>query len=164
MRCFFRFAVVFLPRLSVLTLAACLVLPAPAFCVEIPEELFQAVEHLGSPLSVLMPPLNRLFEDEEVKKLRRAAEQGDASAQTSLGWLYMYGQGVPQNDKEALKWFRLAAAQGYANGQYNVGLLYMMGRGVPQNYEEALKWFRLAAAQGHAAGRQIGRASCRERV
>ena len=133
MRCFSWFAAVFSPRLSVLTLAACLVLPAPAFCVEIPEELFQAVEHLGSPLSVLMPPLNRLFEDEEVKKLRRAAEQGDASAQTSLGWLYMYGQGVPQNDKEALKWFRLAAAQGYANGQYNVGLLYMMGRGVPQN-------------------------------
>ena len=139
MRCFSRFAAVFSPKLSVLTLTACLVLPAPAFCVEIPEELFQAVEHLGSPLSVLMPPLNRLFEDEEVKKLRRAAEQGDASAQTSLGWLYMYGQGVPQNDKEALKWFRLAAAQGYANGQYNVGPLYMMGRGVPQNYEEALK-------------------------
>ena len=42
MRCFSWFSAVFSPRLSVLTLAVCLVLPAPAFCVEIPEELFQA--------------------------------------------------------------------------------------------------------------------------
>ena len=33
------------------------------------------------------------------------AEQGDASAQFGLGVLYAQGEGVPQDDKEALKWY-----------------------------------------------------------
>jgi formate transporter len=31
------------------------------------------------------------------------AEQGDAQAQVTLGWMYQYGTGVPQNDTEAVK-------------------------------------------------------------
>ena len=60
------------------------------------------------------------------------------------------GQGVPQDDKEAMKWWRLAAEQGIARAQYNLGVMYRKGRGVPQNDETAMKWYRLAAKQGHA--------------
>ena len=41
-----------------------------------------------------------------------AAEQGIATAQTSLGFMYGLGQGVPQDYKTAMKWFTLAAEQG----------------------------------------------------
>lgn len=40
------------------------------------------------------------------------AKQGYAFVQHNLGWMYDYGQGVPQNYKTALKWYRLAAEQG----------------------------------------------------
>jgi hypothetical protein len=43
-----------------------------------------------------------------VKWFRLAAEQGDATAQDSLGVMYAKGHGVPQDDKTAAKWFRLA--------------------------------------------------------
>ncbi len=38
--------------------------------------------------------------------------QGDPRAQQSLGNMYANGQGVPQDDAEAVKWFRKAADQG----------------------------------------------------
>ena len=78
------------------------------------------------------------------------AKQGDADSQYNLGVMYDTGQGVPQDDAEAVKWYRLAAAQGLAEAQYNLGLMYANGEGVPQDDAEALKWFRLAAAQGDA--------------
>ena len=40
------------------------------------------------------------------------AESGDPSAQFNIGLIYEAGQGVPQNDAEAVKWYRLAADQG----------------------------------------------------
>ena len=41
-----------------------------------------------------------------------AAEQGEASAQYNLGFMYNNGEGVPQDDKTAVKWYTLAAEQG----------------------------------------------------
>ena len=41
---------------------------------------------------------------------RKAAEQGNADAQLSLGYLYDDGQGVPQDYAEAYFWYYLAAA------------------------------------------------------
>ena len=43
----------------------------------------------------------------------KAAEQGDAEAQTSLGLMYDNGKGVPQDYAEAVKWYRKAAEQGH---------------------------------------------------
>jgi TPR repeat protein len=34
--------------------------------------------------------------------------------------MYQQGQGVNQDDKQAVKWFRLAAKQGFAKAQYNL--------------------------------------------
>ena len=43
---------------------------------------------------------------------RPLAEQGDAKAQSDLGFMYAKGQGVPQDDAEAVRWYRKAAEQG----------------------------------------------------
>ena len=49
---------------------------------------------------------------EAVKWYRKAAEQGDASAQYNLGVMYYNGQGVPQDYIQAHMWLNLSAAQG----------------------------------------------------
>ena len=76
------------------------------------------------------------------------AEAGDTNAQNGLGVMYNYGEGVPQDYKEAVKWYTLAAEQGEADAQFNLGLMYKNGNGVPQNYKETVKWYTLAAEQG----------------
>ena len=83
-------------------------------------------------------------------ELVERAEAGDADAQLNLGYMYDHGDGVPENDVEAVKWYRLAADQGDADAQSNLGVMYGIGEGVPKDDVEAVKWFRLAADQGHA--------------
>ena len=80
--------------------------------------------------------------------IRSAAQQGDMKAQFILGLMYATGEGVPENDAEAVKWFKLAAQQGYMDAQFNLGLMYANGEGVPENDAEAVKWYKLAAQQG----------------
>jgi TPR repeat protein len=53
----------------------------------------------------------------EIDALRARAEQGDASAQHNLGVMYDNGQGVPEDDAEAVRWYRLAADRGLAGAQ-----------------------------------------------
>ncbi len=76
----------------------------------------------------------------------RAAQQGDAEAQYNLGNMYRTGEGVPQNDTEAMKWFRLSAEQGYAAAQFTLGSMYFFGEGVPENNMKSYVWFSLAKA------------------
>jgi len=76
------------------------------------------------------------------------AEQGDAVAQFALGLMYYNGEGVPENDAEAVKWYRLAAEQGHASAQFNLGSMYELGDGVPQNNTRAYEWYSVSANQG----------------
>ena len=83
-----------------------------------------------------------------LREFRPLAEQGDAGAQYSLGWMYLKGEGVPQDYKSALKWFTLAAEQGYAKAQYSLGLMYALGEGVIQDNVYAHMWGNIAASSG----------------
>ena len=60
-----------------------------------------------------------------MKWLRKAAEQGNADAQSILGIMFSYGQGVPQNYAEAMKWFRKSADQGNADAQVGLAMIGM---------------------------------------
>ena len=85
-----------------------------------------------------------------VQRLRRAADRGDTEAHLTLGFLYMEGEGVPQDKAEAVRWFRIAANQGDATAQFSLGVMYHNGEGVPQDATEAVRWYRRAADQGNA--------------
>jgi TPR repeat protein len=78
------------------------------------------------------------------------ADQGDADAQSNLGFMYWNGYGVSKNYAEAVKWYRKAADQGNADAQFGLGVMYHNGYGVPQDFAEAVKWYRKAADQGNA--------------
>jgi len=85
-----------------------------------------------------------------LREWKPLAEQGIALAQSNLGVMYQYGQGVPKDYKTAVKWYSLAADQGNASSQFNLGYMYEKGRGVTQKHKTAVKWYSLAAKQGYA--------------
>jgi TPR repeat protein len=86
---------------------------------------------------------------EAVKWYRKAAEQGHAQAQSSLGFCYRQGNGVAEDYVEAVKWYRKAAEQGLAQAQDRLGISYFYGYGVATDEAEGVKWYRKAAEQGH---------------
>ena len=90
----------------------------------------------------------RLTIASDLDSLKAAAEQGDATAQFNLGYMYSTGEGVPENDVEAVRWFQMAAEQGDASAQLNLGVMYANGEGIPKDYVQAYAWFNIAAAQG----------------
>ena len=62
--------------------------------------------------------------------------------------MYARGEGVPEDDAEAVRWYRLAAEQGLAAAQLNLGGSYANGEGVPEDHVLAYMWLNLSAAQG----------------
>ena len=79
---------------------------------------------------------------------------GYASAQRNLGDCYLKGEGVPQDDKEALKWYLKACEKDNAKAQLAAAECYANRRGIPEGmdeneaYAEAIKWYSKAAGQG----------------
>jgi TPR repeat protein len=72
------------------------------------------------------------------------AEQGDIPMQLLIGSIYDLGQGVPQDDAEAVKWYERAAMQGSAKGQYQLGAIYARSAQVKDPYQ-GYKWLTIAA-------------------
>jgi len=97
--------------------------------------------------------------DTSLAELRAKAESGDREAQHKLGLRYDKGEGVKNDDAEAVKWYRKAAEQGFARSQLNLARFYYRGRGVTRDYVEAAKWYRKAAEQNNA-GAQYSLGHC----
>ena len=85
--------------------------------------------------------------------IRKLAEQGDATAQFSVGARYATGEEVPQDYSEAVRWFSMAAEQGHIAAQATLGAYYWVGRGVPQDLVKAYFWSVLAQAGGDEASK-----------
>lgn len=78
------------------------------------------------------------------------AREGYSAAQNNLGVMYDNGEGVSEDNAEAVKWYRKAADLGNARSQNSLGLMYQHGEGVDRDPAEAMKWYRKAAAQDNA--------------
>jgi TPR repeat protein len=86
---------------------------------------------------------------------QKAAAQGQADAQFSLGFLLLYGGGEGPNavnaDPDAgLPWLQKAAAQGHVSADYFLGYLYWSGTIVPFDAQKALQYTMPAANAGRA--------------
>jgi hypothetical protein len=75
---------------------------------------------------------------------RPRAESGDVAAQLLVGSIYDYGQGVPQDDAEAVKWYERAAAKGSAKGQFQAGAVYARSPQI-KDPVQGYKWLTIAA-------------------
>ena len=76
---------------------------------------------------------------------RKAADQGDASAQFTLGRMFATGTGVERDPAQMVQWFRKAAEKGHADAQFSLALLYANGTGVAKDDALAVEWYRKAA-------------------
>ncbi|WP_374652973.1 tetratricopeptide repeat protein [Dongia sp.] len=82
---------------------------------------------------------------EALAAFKSLADSGNTNMQVLVGSMYDYGQGVPQDDVQALQWYLMAAASGNAKGQYQAANLYFNSPSVPQDMIEAYRWGSLAA-------------------
>jgi TPR repeat protein len=87
----------------------------------------------------------------QLAKMRTDGQNGDVDAQSQLGNIYYFGEGVPVDWHEAQGWFRKAAERGRPEAQTKLGVMYFMGQGIPRDIPESVKWFRQAAAQGETS-------------
>ena len=101
----------------------------------------------------LSPPAPTVVAIGGVEGMRKLAEQGDATAQSSMGVRYAAGEDVPQDYAEAVRWFSLAAEQGDAKSQGILGAYYWAGRGVSQDLVKAYFWSVLAQTGGDEASK-----------
>jgi len=82
--------------------------------------------------------------------VRPLAAKGEAHAQGILGFMTLWGYGMPKDPKDGMKWLRLSADQGNDSAQFALGAISEDGVAGSKDLDEALKWYRLAAAQGNA--------------
>ncbi len=75
---------------------------------------------------------------------RPLAEGGDITSQLLVGSIYDYGQGVPQDDAEAVRWYERAATQGSAKAQFQAGSVYARSPQV-KDAVQGYKWLTIAA-------------------
>ncbi len=69
--------------------------------------------------------------------------------------MYFDGQGVPQNNKQAVFWWHKAAEQGNAEGQFRLGACFAEGIEAEIKYQHAHTWYKKAADQGHIEAQNV---------
>lgn len=87
--------------------------------------------------------------DAAIAWYKKAADQGDASAQAVLGDIFSDQKLGRVDYAESVHWYRKAADQGNREGQFGLGARFLYGQGVPQDYAEARRWLTPAADRGH---------------
>jgi len=90
------------------------------------------------------------FEGRGIEGLTEKAKKGDAEAQYALAVAFDAGDGVPEDDTQAVEWYRRAAEQGHMHAQHNLGVSFANGEGVVRDLTETVMWYRRAAAQGNS--------------
>jgi tetratricopeptide (TPR) repeat protein len=86
--------------------------------------------------------------DEALPFLQEAIQLGNPLAQYTLGIMYQFGYGVPENQAEARRYYDLAVAQNYAPAIHNLIYMYLYGSGGPRDPERAFNLANLAIQLG----------------
>lgn len=83
--------------------------------------------------------------DEALTCFQTAAKAGDASAQTWLGYMYQYGEGVTKNPQIAINMYNKAIAQNYPIAMRYFGDMYRDGDGIGKDPDKAFALYKKAA-------------------
>jgi hypothetical protein len=125
--------------------------PAPAVTASLP-----AATNAAPPANSLQAGWQAFGRGDTPKAIeiwRPDADGGDVAMQLLIGSIYDYGQGVPQDDAEAIKWYRKAAAQGSAKGKFMIGAVYARSTQIPDNVK-GLAWLKAAQRSLAASGKE----------
>ena len=103
-----------------------------------------------------------LFSDgkprEAIDWMMCAAEKGDLTAYTNLGWMLLYGNGAVRDVEKALYWLRRGADLGSAPAEAMLGDVYREGIGVAADSAAALNHYDRALELYSQAGYRDARA------
>lgn len=83
------------------------------------------------------------------RQYERAAKEGDAAAQNTLGNIYYLGLGRERDFKKAAQWYLSAAKRGEGSALVNLGILLNHGLGIEKDVMKAFACFRLAKKAGN---------------
>ena len=81
---------------------------------------------------------------------KKAAENGNPSAQYEMGLVYSRGKGVPEDEEKAAEWFKKAAQYGHPNAMCELGEMAYFAK--DPDFAEAFRWFTNAADSGSSLG------------
>ncbi len=88
--------------------------------------------------------------------LQPLANNGDSIAQLKLGLMFYFGNGVKEDEQQAVFWLKRSAAQGNLDAMYQLGNVYTFGADTHKLTAdadvEAVKWYFEAARAGHKDG------------
>ncbi len=79
-----------------------------------------------------------------IKFLETISNTGSPGAPYMLGTMYLKGDGVKQDKKQALSWFYKAARNGSSEGAYEIARAYMHGDGVPNDLNQSISWLKVS--------------------
>lgn len=80
--------------------------------------------------------------------MKKAADQGLAMAQQTLGMMYESGLGTKKDNKLAMEYYAKAATQNWPRAYHDVGMMYFNGLGVQQDFDTALEYNKKGAELG----------------
>lgn len=106
-------------------------------------------ETTGTQYVALYEQANAVGKDTEaLSYLQKAAETGDATAESRLGDAYLHQRYGLDNPELGISYITSAANKGESRAMTNLGILYLNGEGVEQDYDLAYQWFEKAQASG----------------
>ena len=79
-------------------------------------------------------------------KLKPAAQKGNKKAQYRVGRCYDKGNGVEEDNQEAIKWYQKSADQGYYKAEYQLARAYVKGKAVTASDKKAKMWVKRAVS------------------
>lgn len=80
------------------------------------------------------------------------AAKGNTTAMINLANLFQQGQGVTEDQKQAMKLVQQAAELGDARAQYELGIAYEKGDVIGRDIDKASMWLKKSAEQNYSDG------------
>ena len=115
--------------------------------------VYAMVESKGAKLCAFCRTPYAKSDEEEVERLKKLTEKGNADAYYVLGGCYALGNGLPQNRAKANELYLKAGELGCAAAYFNLGNAYDNGRGVEIDKQKAKYFYELAAMNGSVKAR-----------
>jgi hypothetical protein len=83
-----------------------------------------------------------------------AAENGNCNAQNLLGYLYLKGFGVDQNDSRAIFWYTMAAENRCVDAIVSLATIYRKDLIVNEDESIAIKYYKMAIYEGNTVAQK----------
>lgn len=112
-----------------------------------------SVNLADAPKSQILPSSSNYNNNKsELSILLDQANNGDVHAMYKIGEVYLYGEGVLVDKKQAFEWILKAANRGHSHAQATVSLMFAMGEGIDSSDKNAFQYALKSAESNNPYG------------